>query len=462
MDVTVKKFDIIDFIRDKAFFKRALSIAIPVIFQNFLINLGNLIDTLMVASLDAVSVAGVGLANKIFTVFVCSLFGLGSGSIILTSQYFGAKNITGIRRTYFLTLLIAILYSLLYIIPLFFAPSLLMRLFTDNINTMAAGNEYIKIACFSFICISFSMTTTLVLRSMNEVTISAISSACQLIINVIFNYGLINGHFGFPRLGISGAAYATIISRFAEVIIIALYLLWSKTDLYKNIKEAIIYSKEYLKLYFSKTLPTMLNELAWSMGLALFFVAYGRMTADETSAITITYTINDLTQALFVGFCSACAISIGQELGRNELEKAKLYTKYYIYLFVVLLVICMTVLYFGRGFYIAIFGNLGSNVGMMLDNCIKMYCLVMPGYMIGFLLIVGILRGGGDIMYTVIIDFVTCYFIGAPVAFITAVVLKLPPHLCIFFVSLEEYVKAIWAYARYKKYKWLKNLVVDG
>ena len=449
-----------DFLKDKNFMKAAVSIAIPVALQN-VINTGiNFADTLMVATLDADSVAAVGIANNVFYFWNTFSFGIISGGMILCSQFYGAEKSSSLRRTYGLTILIDFIASMFFFLPCFFATERVLSVLTTSSSLVNVGTKYLRIVCFMYPIQSITLTTLLILRSFGKVKITVFSSLATMITNIVLNYILINGNFGAPALGVMGAAIATIASRLLEAVILVSYLFISKSVLVEKLSDLVsFFDRSYLTLYFKTSIVTILDEFVYGLGTSLYMVAYGRLPAAQVSAITIVLVIYDLLLVFFIGFCSACSVIVGMELGKNNIDQAKLYARYFIKLFTVLNIIVAAITFFSRGLVCSIYVNLGTEVTYYINILMIVSSIFMLIGNYGYLFIVGILRSGGDIKITVVIDILSCWLFGVTLSFLSVVVWKQPIHIAYAWLLVDAVVRGTFSYIRYRQFKWANNLV---
>lgn len=451
-----------DFLKDKKFMKLAITIAIPVALQN-IINTGiNFADTLMVATLDADSVAAVGIANNVFYFWNTFSFGIISGGMILCSQFYGAGKTDGLRKTYGLTIILDFIASMFFFLPCFFATKRVLSVLTTSPSLVNVGTKYLKIVCFMYPIQSITLTTLLILRSFGKVRITVFSSLATMITNIILNYILINGHFGAPALGVVGAAIATIASRLLEAVILVSYLFISKSVLVEKLSDLFnFFDKTYLSLYFKTSIVTILDEFVYGLGTSLYMVAYGRLPAVQVSAITIVLVIYDLLLVFFIGFGSACSVILGMELGSNNKDRAKLYAKYFIKLFTVLSIVVAAFTFMSRGLVCRMYANLGTEVVYYINLLLIVTTVFMLVGNYGYLFLVGILRSGGDITITIIIDILSCWCLGVTLSFLSVLVWKQPIHVAYALLLVDSVVKGICGYIRYRQFKWVNNLVIN-
>ncbi|HHT97407.1 MAG TPA: MATE family efflux transporter [Clostridiales bacterium] len=459
-------------LKDKRFLRKTIVITIPIALQNLLNNLLNLIDVLMIGKIDQTSIAAVGLANRVFFVFILLTFGICSGSAILASQYWGKRETYNIKRVLYISLFIGILGSLIFVIPSVIFPEKVMAIFTPDKKMIKIGATYLAIVSISYPMTAIANAYMSVLRSMNSVKPSVIVTLIAILTNVVFNYLLIFGNFGFPELGVAGAALATLLARAMECILILIYVytrklgksdiasfIRSKADqVKKGMPKPTIFERNFLEKYMHTATPVILNEFIWGLGVTMYALVYGRMSENATAAITITQTVEQLVLVLFMGICSAAAVVLGNELGANNMDRAERYAKNYISLLVLLSIAFsfMTILF--RWQIISIF-NVTEEVANYINLCLIIFSLYMPIKMLNTLIIIAILRSGGDTRYCLLLDISSVWFIGIPMAVLGGLILKFPIYIVYAMILMEEAYKFIMSFYRYKKKKWLRNIV---
>ena len=319
--------DIRDMIHDTYFFKKTVLLAVPVAMQGLLNTVVNLVDNLMIGSLGATAIASVGLANKVFFVFSLLVFGVVSGSGILAAQYWGNHDVKNIRKVLGISLMIALIGAILFLIPARWNPRMVMRIFTTSESSIEMGAAYLMVAALSYPCTAVTNTYVAMLRSVNRVKEPVIISCVAILTNITFNYIFIFGHFGAPALGVVGAALATLIARILEMTLILLTVYVGKTPLACHVRELFGYSKEFLIQFARTSAPVICNEFMWGLGTTIYSMAYGRMGDEAVAAITIATTIQDLAVVLFQGLSAATAVILGNELGAGKLKRAENYAR---------------------------------------------------------------------------------------------------------------------------------------
>ncbi|WP_297425218.1 MATE family efflux transporter [Clostridium sp.] len=443
---------------DKKFTRKAIAITIPITLQALLNTSLNLVDTVMIGSLGQSSIAAVGLANKVFFVFTLLLFGIVSGSSILTAQYFGKRDIKNIRRVLGMSLVMAIIGSILFVIPSLICPKAVMSIFTPNENTIAIGAGYLAIAAISYPLTAITNVYVALLRGVNEVKAPVIITLISIFIKILLNYTLIFGHFGVPAFGVQGEAIATLIARSIECICILSIVYYGGGPAAAKFKELLSFNKKFVKLYFKTVSTVILNEFMWGLGVTMYSLVYGRMGDGAVAAITITQTVEQIMTVIFQGISAATAVILGNELGANKLEEAKTHAKYFLILQFLCALIMGMLCFIIRSPLITLF-NVSDTVSADISKCLIVFITYLPFKIFNWVNIVGILRSGGDTKVALMLDISGVWLVGIPFAYLGGMVLELQIYFVYAMVTFEEVYKFVLGFRRYKQKIWLRNLV---
>ena len=453
-------YDVKMMARDGIFLKKAVRIALPVAMQGMLNTIVNLVDTMMIGALGATAIAAVGLANKVFFVFTLLVFGIVSGSGVLAAQYWGNGDIKNIKKVVGLALTLAVAASIAFLVPAVVCPEAVMRIFTASEDAIQVGAGYLTIVALSYPATAVSNTFVAMLRATGRVKAPVVISSCTIFINIFFNYTFIYGNFGAPAMGAAGAALATLMARLAEALSIILVVYLGKAPVAARFKEMFGYSREFLVQFFSTTSPVIANEFIWGLGTTLYSLAYGRMGNDAVAAITIATTIQDIVKVLFQGLSAATAVIMGNEMGAGKLKRAERYAKNFLILQFIVTILgalfCVAIRWQIIGVY-----NITPEIAESVSRCIIVFALFMPFKMFNYVMVVGILRSGGDTKMCLLLDCSGVWMIGVPMAFLGGLFFGFPIHIVYAMVMLEEVYKAVFGYWRYRQKKWLRNLAAE-
>lgn len=447
-----------DLFEDKKFLRKTITIGIPIAMQALLNTTLNLVDTMMIGSLGESAIAAVGLANKVFFVFTLLLFGVVSGSSILTAQYWGKRDVKNIRRVLGVSLIIGVTASVIFMAAGLFIPNIVMRIFTPSESTIAVGSSYLFIVALSYPLTAVTNCYIALLRATNKVKAPVFISIVSIGVNVILNYTFIFGNFGAPELGVRGAAIATVIARLVEAISILSVVYIDKGAAAAKIKELIDFDKEFIKRYFVTVSPVIANEFIWGLGVTMYSLVYGRMGDEAVASITITQNVEQICVVLFQGLSSATAVILGNELGASKLNNAEKHAKSFFTLQLMLALVMGIICILIRTPLIRLF-SVPNNVASDITKCLTVFVCYLPFRTFNLVNIVGVLRSGGDTKASLLLDMTGVWCVGIPFAFLGGIVLGLPIYYVYAMITLEEVYKFILGFRRYKQKKWLKNIV---
>ena len=425
---------------NKDFYKKLLVIAIPIALQNFITSSLNMIDLFMIGKLGDEFVAAIGLANRIFFLLILLLFGISSGSAVFTAQYWGKKDVKNIRRVLGICLISSLICSIIFAIIALFFPAYAMKMFTNERDIIYIGKDYLTIIGLSYPITAITFAYLFVLRSTGEAIIPSITSASAVVINTVLNYILIYGKFGIPELGVKGAALATLLARTFECM--TLIVIVYKRDLAAaaRLHEMIDISKEFFDRYIKTVLPVVFNEGFWALGVTMYAIAYGKMGKSVLAAITLTQAVEQLALVFFQGLSSATGVILGNEIGANLVNEAYVHAKKLLRLGIILSILVSINLIIFNNLVIGFF-DVSLQVLNYAKACLIVLAVYLPFKVFNFINIVGVLRSGGDTIFTFLLDSAGVWLIGTPAAFIGALVLKLPIYYVYALVMTEEVVK---------------------
>ena len=315
-------------IGSKGFYKMVLAICIPIVIQNGFTNLASLLDNIMIGQLGTLSMSGVSITNQLLQVFNVTIFGAMSGPGIFMAQFYGKKNKEGVENCFRIKLIIGIIIALLAIFLFYTFGQQLISLYLndnpqDNLKTLNYGMDYLKIMIIGLIPFVITQVYSSSLRETGNTVLPMIASVVAVIVNFCINYILIFGHFGFPQLGVTGAAIGTVVSRVVEMSI-------NIVGGYRNtyLKEAMVLKKVPLSLtkeMLKRGLPLLCNEILWSISIALISQSYSTRGIIAVAAINITTTVTNFFMIVCYAMGNSISIVVGQQLGAGEIEKAKDY-----------------------------------------------------------------------------------------------------------------------------------------
>lgn len=444
---------------NKQFWKKVFIIGFPVSIQNLINTTVNMVDTFMIGSLGDEYVSAVGLANKVFFVMNLLIFGIVSGCSVLLSQYYGKKDDKNLNKTFGFMMILSLIGSLIFFVAGISIPNNLMHIFTESDKLIEIGSSYLRIVSISYIFTAFSIACATLLRSINKAKAPMFFTIISVFVNVIFNYIFIFGFLGAPKMLADGAAVGTIIARIVEFILIFIYMIFGKRDIKFSFKEILSIDKFTIKKNLKFAFPVIINELGWGLGTTLYSVVYGHMSDDVVAAMTISTALEDLVYALLFGVSTACAVIVGNQLGANDLEGAQKTAKKLLISGILLSAILAIVLILLINPYILLY-KANDNVIINIKKVCIAYAILMPARTFNLIMIVGILRSGGDTLFSMIMELGCLWGVGLTLGTIGAFVFKLDVLYVYLLFETEQIIKIIIGFIRYRQKKWVRNIAI--
>lgn len=442
---------------NKSYYKTLMVIALPIMLQNLLSTSLSFVDTLMIGQLGANQIAAVGIANQIFFLINLLIFGIASGASIFFAQYYGAGKKDELEKITALALTISLLASLLFTVISLFFPSQIVYLFTTQSDVVEISSQYQRWVAISYMFFAISFTHSIAFRSTGKGNIPLIATFISLGLNAIGNYLLIFGIGPFPALGAEGAAIATTISRFIEMVILLIISYKNKEDFRIKNKNAFIWEGSFIKIYFITCLPVLLNEMLWSLGMTAYKIGYSKLGVDTLACINVSESIANFFFVFMMGLGNATTIVLGQILGNGDINRAKKGAKRTLQMAIIVGTVMGILMALSANSFTSLF-KVSDEIKQMAVKCLFVKALFQPLCSLNMVLFVGILRSGGDTRYSLISEISCVWLIGVTMAFLGGGVLKLPIYIVVAMTSLEEVAKIIVVYPRYKSGKWVKSL----
>ncbi len=448
------------FIGDRHFYKRLFAISLPIVLQQLLTSSLQLIDNLMVGDLGELAIGSVSVVNQLYFVIILITFGALGGAGIYTAQYFGSKEEEKLKQTFRFKLIVALLLVILSIVVFSVLGEYLIGFFTENQVTIAGGMDYLNIVKWSMLPWAFSIAISTTFREIGTTKPLLWITLGAIITNTVLNYLLIFGNFGFPYLGIEGAAYATLASRVVEFLLMFVLLVKKGKIFNTKIKDVFKIDGLILKAIIIMALPLLLNEFFWSMGQTMFLQSYSTRGDNALAAMNITGAISQLVFVTFGGIGTGIAVMVGNTLGMNKLEVAKDNAKKVI-AFAVAFAFVTGMMLFILSFFILDLYDITETTKRIAANNIRINAIFIPVYSFNVSMYFT-LRAGGDTRSTMMMDSGYMWVVQVPLIFVLARVTNLNVIMLFLIVQLLELPKSVFALSRYKKENWVRNLAIEN
>lgn len=446
--------------KDKQFYKRLFVITMPIALQNLITSSLNMLDTMMIGKVGEIELASVGIANQYYFLFSLLTNAIAIGSGVLIAQLWGKKDTSNIKSVLSKSLFYNLCLTAVFMALGLLIPSKIMSLFNNDPTVVKIGVDYLKIVVLSYLFTAVTFTFASGLRSIENTKLPMWASFVALCVNGVLNAVLIFGLLGAPKMGIRGAALATLIARIIEFLIV-ITAVYTKVDVLKLKVENMFELPKPLSITLGKvTIPILANEACWALGTITYAAIYARIGTSAAASIQICSTVMNLFMILTFGLANAAVVIIGNEIGANREDDAinaskkisSLSLKISILLGVLLAILAKPIV----GFF-----NVSAEVKLASQYILYIYAMLMVFKVYNAVMIVGILRGGGDSTYGSILQAVTLWLIGIPLAALAAFVFKLPIYIVVAFATVEELIKVILIVKRFKSFKWIRNMVDD-
>ena len=450
----------------KEFYKRVIAIVLPMIIQNTITNVVSLLDNVMVGQLGTLPMSAVAIVNQLIFVFNLCIFGGLAGAGIFSTQYAGVNDHNGIRYCFRAKTIIGIVVLIVSLIVFFVFPNPLIKMYLnegtspeDAALTLKYALSYLKIMLIGLLPFTATMVYASSLREIGETKLPMTASVIAIFINLVFNYLLIYGKFGFPKLGVIGAAAATVLARFIEAAIVIVVATKRRNE-YKFLKSA--FKSLYVPLdlcfkIFKKGSPLLINEFLWAAGMAVLLQCYSVRGLEVVAALNIANTVNNLFSVVFITMGNAVAIIVGQHLGANEIEKAK----NSVWQLITLAVACCVIIGSVMAAFAKVIPNLyntQSEVRQMATNFLYIIAFFMPIYAFAHNCYFT-LRSGGRTIITFLFDSACTWGVCVPCALILTRFTNLPILPLYFAVQSLEFLKCIIGFIMIRKGLWIRNII---
>lgn len=451
-------------IGDRKFYKMVITLLIPIILQNMVSNFVNLLDNLMIGQVGTDQMSGVAIVNQLMMVFNLTVFGALGTPSIFCSQFYGAKDDEGVRNTLRFKMLLMVIVAIAGIIVFMLFGTPLIKLFlTDGSAgaTAALGHaqSYLSVMLVGLLPFAISNAYGSQLRSVGQTLIPMISGIAAMLTNLVGNYILIFGHFGAPEMGVTGAAIATVISRFVEMAIVVVYA-HKSTDRYpfmKGLYKKLTIPMDLARTMLIKGLPLLANEVLWSLGMTMLTQSYSTRGYMVIAALNISSTISNVFMVMTFACGDAVAIMVGQKLGSGEIEEAK-QTAWKLACFNV--VTCL-----GVSTMMALFSGLVPNlyntepeIRALATSFLRVCSIEMP--LVAFVhCCYFALRSGGKMLVTFVFDAGFTWCLSIPLAVILTRMTAMPIVPLYFCVQMLVLPKCVLGFFMMKRGNWATNMV---
>lgn len=440
--------------RKRSLRKEIVRLALPIALQQFMTALVGACDAIMLGKLSQDAMSAVSLATQVTFVFNLFMFAFMAGENMFVAQYYGKGDYTGISQVFSLVTKICGCIAVVFLAGTLFFPEQLMRILTNEETLVVLGSEYLRVIGISYVFSGIAQIFLAIMKNCGAVNMSTLINGVMVILNIALNAVFIFGLSGFPKMGIKGAALATVLATVVQ-------FLWSVGYVLCRIR-AVKFSlrsceKKLFGRFWQKTVPLLINNLAWGIGFSMYSVIMGHLGTDAVAANGIANISKNLVVCFCLGLGNAGSIIVGNRLGADRLQEAKEVGETLTKTAIIAGIVSGLVL-IALSPFITKMVDLTPTARGYLQKMLLICSYYIAGKSVNCMTIGGIFAAGGDSKFGMLCDSVTLWCIIVPLGCICAFILKLPVMVVYFVLNLDEIIKLPVVYKHYKKYKWIKNL----
>lgn len=440
--------------RKRSLRKEIVRLALPIALQQFMTALVGACDAIMLGKLSQDAMSAVSLATQVTFVFNLFMFAFMAGENMFVAQYYGKGDYTGISQVFSLVTKICGCIAVVFLAGTLFFPEQLMRILTNEETLIVLGSEYLRVIGISYVFSGIAQIFLAIMKNCGAVNMSTLINGVMVILNIALNAVFIFGLSGFPKMGIKGAALATVVATVVQ-------FLWSVGYVLCRIR-AVKFSlrsceKKLFGRFWQKTVPLLINNLAWGIGFSMYSVIMGHLGTDAVAANGIANISKNLVVCFCLGLGNAGSIIVGNRLGADRLQEAKEVGETLTKTAIIAGIVSGLVL-IALSPFITKMVDLTPIARGYLQKMLLISSYYIAGKSVNCMTIGGIFAAGGDSKFGMLCDSVTLWCIIVPLGCICAFILKLPVMVVYFVLNLDEIIKLPVVYKHYKKYKWIKNL----
>ncbi len=447
--------------RDKSLYKTFFPLLIVISLQQLAACAVNMTDNIMLGAYSELSLNGATLVNQLQYILQQIAAGIGTGIAVLCSQYWGKRDITPIRQIASIGLKLAFLVGLLFFAATSLFPTEILGLLTNNAEVVAEGAAYLDIMRWTYLVFAISNALMYTLQSVETAFIGTLMSVSTICINVCLNFCLIYGNLGAPELGIRGAAIATLISRCVELIIIMVYVCFLDKKLRMKLRDMLALDFYYIKDFMSVSLPVVISCSLWGISQAVQTSILGHISKEAIAANSVAVAIYSVITVFGFSCANAASVTIGKAIGAGKLGQIHSYSRTLQFIFLCMGIITGTALFLCKELLLGFYA-ISEETRVMCIEFMIVLAITVVGSCYEYPVAYGIMAGGGDTKFPVLIDNIATWLFMLPLSFLSAFVFEFPPVVTFLFLKLDQVAKCIPNGIRCNRYKWVRQLTRDN
>ena len=448
------------FTKDRSFYRSLVTLAVPISLQNLVTFAVSFADNVMIGSLGDDAISGVYIGGQLQSVLQMFVGGIEGAILILAAQYWGKKDTQSIRKVVSIGIKFALAVGLLSSLVAVLFPQWVIRAFTTEPGVIQEGAAYVQIVGFTYLFFSVSQVMIAAMRSVETARIGLYISCMALVINVCLNYVFIFGHFGFPAMGVRGAALATLVSRILEMCVGVGYVLFVDKKLRFGLKDLLHTDRQLLRDFIRYGLPVIGGQVVWAINSLANTKILGYYSAGVIAAASITGMLHNLVYVWMNGMSSAVGIITGKTVGAGQYEKMKEYSKTVQMIFLFVGLISGAAVFLARDGFISLY-NASPEAQAYSRQFINVISVTIIGTCYPAACLFGLVKSGGDISFVFKNDTIFVFLVVIPSSLL-AMWLGAPPWVVFACLKCDQILKCFVAIVKINRYNWMKNLTRDN
>ena len=446
---------------DRNFYRRLLLIAVPVILQTMITTGVNLVDNIMLGQLTETVLSGSTQANQFIALFNYTIMGISMGASVLSSRFLGAQDFSSLKKAVAIALRFCLLLGLALTLANVFLTRQILSLYfrPEALGEIQAGITYLRWSTAGYLLMAVSVVLTNIMRSINMSNLPLVAAICAFAINIGANYVLIFGKFGFPEMGVAGAALGTVIARVMETSLLTWAFLHNKRVLYQ-LRDFLLPCRDLVPTFLRISVPVMLSDCLLGMGDNMLAIIMGQIGSSFVSANAIT-TLVQRTSTIFIsGLSFSGCFLTGQMMGEGRVQEARKQGYTYLFLGTAVGIVAALLIRLAGGIIIDGY-KITEETKQIADQLMNGLCVIAIFRVANSILTKGVLRGGGDTRFLLMADMSTMWLLAVPLGALGGLILHLPAFYTYLLLYCDQIVKAFWCVWRLRSGKWIKKIGLD-
>lgn len=444
-----KRFDF-----SPVFIRSTMTLMAPIILQQLITRGVNFLDNIMIGGFGEDIISAASFSNSFYSIFQFICMGLGSGAIVLSSQFWGQKDKKALKETSAIAMQVTLVLSALFTLATTFFPGFILGLYTNQPSVVAVGTTYMRLLGITYLLSGLSSTATYMLRSTGEVKIPLIGSGGAFFLNIFFNWIFIFGKLGAPRMELNGAAVGTIIARLFEFGLVFGYFAVKDKNLNFRLSDFFARGSKLWKQYIHFAVPVLISDTLLGLSLSIVIAITGHVSAEMSAASSMVNTVVQLLTVVNIGMSGASAIVVGNEIGEGHIDDAKCHGNSYIIFSLIGGLILIPILILMEAPYLSLYA-VSQETLVIAHKMFFCNCLTIPLQTMAYVISKGILRGGGDSKFLLVADSTLVWLVSIPLGYLAAMVWHLDPFWIYFLLRVEFPMKGLVCLCRYMTGKWI-------